>query len=243
MLAVVGTVNPMITLPSPLVATTLPDATATVRVAGDNVAPSVSIPFIDPNSKGLSAPILTPASAPPASAAAAPPTLPGTFLISTGAGFWASPQAPFLAQMMGQDLSPEAHGVLVQYERLMSMSAVKYKPSNATMPQPEPSGVFGRILQEEQAAAPRQAAMQQAQATAAPVAQEKAATLSAQANVQPVRAATNAARAGKSGRVAVAAPSSQAVNAYKNAAARAAALSAPQATPSGDKIEEINAAA
>lgn len=143
--------------PPPLVNTTTPGTTV-AHVPYDNVAPSFSSAQIDNNTRGNS----SPAAAPPQQAAPLPPPAenasPFSLALTNAEGnFSTAAPATFLAQLMGQDLSPEARSVLVQYEKLVNIGNVKYKPSNAQKPESEPTGVFGKILQTERASGPRPA--------------------------------------------------------------------------------------
>jgi len=52
----------------------------------------------------------------------------------------------FLAQMLGQDFGPEAQNIIIDYEKLMRFSAVKYKPSDALLPKSDPAGQFSDLL-------------------------------------------------------------------------------------------------
>lgn len=56
--------------------------------------------------------------------------------------------ANFLAQLIGQDASPQAQTVLVEYEKLVYLSTIKYKPSDAMRPQVQPSDVFSKMVSE-----------------------------------------------------------------------------------------------
>jgi hypothetical protein len=183
-------INPISSIPlqTPLVATTMSDAIASLRVPPDNVAPSVSPASIDPNaSRGNSFTPMPEAAAAP-TVATTPSILGGTFLINSGAGFWASPQATFLAQVIGQDLTAESRVVLVQYERIMRLGDVKYKPSNATLPMPDPAGIFGRLLQEEKS-------LRVSPPQAPPPAAEEAAVSADTATALPVRPVLRPTRA------------------------------------------------
>lgn len=164
MLPVVANVNPY-ALQTPIVNTVTPGTTL-VHVPYDNVAPSVSSATIDTNARGNSNALVVASEAAPE---ATPPTPFSNVLQNSQGPQNIGAQATFLAQLIGQDSSPETTGILIQYEKLAVMANVKYKPSYAFKPPPEPAGVFGRILQSEkvearpepqaqQAAAPTQAA-------------------------------------------------------------------------------------
>jgi hypothetical protein len=156
MMPLVNTTSSFIT-PPPLVNTTTPGTTI-AHVPYDNIAPSVSSAQVDNNARGNSTPTASPA---PAAAPAQPdPDVPSSFslaLTNASGNFSTAAPATFLAQLMGQDLSPEAKAVLVQYEKLVNIGNVKYKPSNALKPEAEPSNIFGKILQSERAAPSRPA--------------------------------------------------------------------------------------
>lgn len=144
---VVSSIIPNV-ITTPLINTAVPGS-AIVHMPYDNVAPSVSSAQTDPNARGNSTPPPEEEHAP-----AAPPPSPFPNFLSNPA-VSSSVQATFLAQLISQDASPETTGILVQYEKLVAFSNVKYKPSNAMKPAPEPSGVFGKLLQEERAEPPR----------------------------------------------------------------------------------------
>jgi hypothetical protein len=135
------------TTPPPLVNTTTPGTTV-VHVPPDTVAPSFSSPQVDTNARGNNAGL--PASQPPpqpqsqlSADASAFPTLTG----SNAQKFTLGAQANFIAQLIGQDITPSVQGILVQYEKLVNIGNVKYKPSDAFKPQAEPSSLFGKLLQ------------------------------------------------------------------------------------------------
>ncbi|MDE3060143.1 MAG: hypothetical protein KGJ06_03960 [Pseudomonadota bacterium] len=150
------------TIQTPLVNTAMP-GTAVVHPPYDNVAPSVSNAAIDNNARGNS----TPPPSPDQPSADAPATDAAFTALSSGmaqaTGLGA--QATFLAQLMVQDGSSVTQRFLVEYQKLLSLSNVKYKPSNAMKPSPEPSSIFGRILHDTphqvQPAAPVQAKPQE----------------------------------------------------------------------------------
>jgi len=135
------------TYQTPLVNTVTPGSTV-VHTPYDNVAPSVSSDTVENNTKGNSTP---PASAPEQITPTVPDGADG-FSALLGAGpssLNAGIPATFIAQLAGQEGSPETQVMLVQYEKMIANSIVKYKPSFAFTPTPEPSSVFGRILQTE----------------------------------------------------------------------------------------------
>lgn len=132
MLPVVASVNAF-NFQTPLVNTTTP-GTSVTRMPPDNVAPSLSSATVEDDLQGANQQQLA-----AANANNAKPNV----------------QSAFIAQLAGQDDSPETQGLLVQYEKQIAISNVKYKPSLAFKPQPEPSSVFGRILQSEKTAPPQ----------------------------------------------------------------------------------------
>ena len=124
-----------------LVATPVPNTQATVRVSPIDVAPSFvneSVKNETRNSPPAAA-RSAPASAAPVSLAAQQPTPSGPTP--------ASVQTNFLAQLIGQDSSPQAIVYLAQYEKLVAFSNVKYKPSNAGKPQAE--SLYAAMLRSE----------------------------------------------------------------------------------------------
>ena len=144
MIPTVSTVS--ILPPVTLVNTSVPGSIA-LRAPIDSVAPSVSSAQLDNNARGSS----TALAAPAASSAAAPSPADSFALLpsSNSADGIATAQTNFFAQLIGQGGGQDAHSLLVVYERLVENSQVRYKPSNADLPAPAPSGVYGRILQQE----------------------------------------------------------------------------------------------
>lgn len=118
-----------------------------LRVPSDNVPPSVSNAQVENNSKGGANAFLLPSVDEDAGDGVAPPfSLPPTSRPSP------SIQLPttFLAQLLGQIGGPGpdsiTQGILVEYEKLVALSNVKYKPSNALKPPPDLSGAFDKLL-------------------------------------------------------------------------------------------------
>lgn len=68
---------------------------------------------------------------------------------SGGSGFTIGAQTSFFAQLIGQGGSQEADALLEVYEHLVRIGQVRYKPSDAQLPEPAPAGVFGKLLQQE----------------------------------------------------------------------------------------------
>lgn len=158
------------TTPPTIVATGIP-GNNTLRVPPANVSPPVSSVQISNDARGNN-PAIAALSGESAAAIAqqfssfianfngTPTTL------SMGA------QTTFLAQLMSQDASTPARSVLSEYEKMVQLSQVKYKPSNATMPQAEPASLFGKMLQQEQQIAqPAQRIISEQAANMGPVAQ------------------------------------------------------------------------
>jgi|CXWL01.1.fsa_nt_gi hypothetical protein len=147
MFASIGnTVN--IPTPPTLVATALPNSIA-LRVPYDNVAPSVSSSQLDNNASGNRNSL--PKTESPQSFVNVSSAIENFSLSSltvNSASYTANAQTSFLAQLAGGDLSPEVHGIFVQYDKLVSFANVKYKPSNAGKPV-DPVGIFKTLLQLE----------------------------------------------------------------------------------------------
>ena len=144
----IPTVNTVSVIPpaTTLVNTSVPGSIA-LRPPADSVAPSVSSAVIDNNARGNSTVL---SSTVPGEAPAADIAEPFSSLLSGGsADGIASAQTNFFAQLIGQGGGEDAHALLVVYEKLVEIAQVRYKPSNADLPAPEPSGVYGRILQQE----------------------------------------------------------------------------------------------
>lgn len=150
---------PAITIASPtpppptLVATVLP-GNNTLRVNADNVPPAVSNVEINNNNRGGGAAVAAAAQAPTAAAANAPAGFSlSPFIYVTPTSLGVPAQTGFFAQLMSQDPSAQTSRVLVEYEQMVARSQVKYKPSDATRPEPEPASLFGKFLQQERGAA------------------------------------------------------------------------------------------
>jgi len=138
------------TLPPTIVATAIP-GNNTVRVPPANVSPPVSSVEINNNARGNNTQVANPAPAP------AQPAYAGngfSSFISLGGGapgtLSLNAQTTFFTQLLAQDYSAQAKSFLSEYQSLVAIAQVKYKPSNASLPEPEPSGVFGKLLSDQQ---------------------------------------------------------------------------------------------
>lgn len=149
MLPLINIAPTPITPQASLVSTPVPDSN-TLRVPPSTVAPPVSSAQVDPNASGKNQ--LLPQTGTTASTPSSPPT------VTTGTNNLA-PEVPLgapatlIAQMLGQKtLPPEAQnalrGVLNEYEKVIINSYVKYKPSNAFLPQSEPSSAFSQLVKQ-----------------------------------------------------------------------------------------------
>lgn len=153
------------TPPSTLVATMVP-GNNTLRINADNVPPTVSNVAINNNNRNSNGAV-------PAQAQTASAPINSTggfstspFVYTTPTSLGAGAQATFITQLMSQDASPQAQGLLRGYEQIVAYGNVKYLPSNASLPEPEPANVFGKILQQERQANTQQLATQQQAAPA-----------------------------------------------------------------------------
>lgn len=128
-------------LPPTLVATPLPDTAGTLRVPPTDVAPSFSNEQVSNESRGPKNPTLRLPQSPQAAQAQAASSESPSYSNNPALG------APtnFLAQLISQDVSPQATIYLAQYEKLVYFANVKYKPSNAGKPVPQ--GLFAKFLQ------------------------------------------------------------------------------------------------
>jgi len=132
-----------------LVATPMPGTTV-LRVLPDAVVPSLPDASLGPDYKG------TGGYAGTASAPAPAPASPSGFLsvlipshFSTSSASL-SASAMFATQLLSQGAQGGGEGYLIEYEALVAASQVKYKPSDATMPQPPSGGLFAKLLAETQ---------------------------------------------------------------------------------------------
>lgn len=129
-----------------LVATTIPGSFAT-HVPYDNVAPSVSNPQVNNNASGNGGAFSVASETAQIAVADSGTSFPPFNEALTPSP--STPQATFLAQLVSQDDTAETQVILVQYEKLMNLGKVKYKPSDAGLPTPDPAGVFGKLLRQE----------------------------------------------------------------------------------------------
>ena len=141
--------NTQITVPTQVsfVATALP-GTAALRVAPDAVAPSVSNAALGPDYKGNGGYVSVPANAATTSAA---PAILSTLIpanLST-ASATLSASAMFATQSLSQSAQAGSEFFAV-YEELVAAAQVKYKPSNATAPEPAANNLFAKMLAETQ---------------------------------------------------------------------------------------------
>jgi hypothetical protein len=129
---------------SSLVATPLPNA-QTLRVPYDNVTPTVSNPKLENNASGNRTQPSKSEAPPPAPVVAAQPAE-GDVAVArnTNPPYLQTPTG-FLVQLASSDASPEAQGLLGQYEKLVNLGNVKYKPSGAGKPS-APTGLFNLFL-------------------------------------------------------------------------------------------------
>ncbi len=150
MLPLINTTLTSVTPQPSLVATPVPESN-TLRVPPTAVAPPVSSAQIDPNASGNNQLLPQTTGTPSSPSAAIAQSLVVTANnLSPGAPIGAP--ATLLAQMIGQNLPPEAQnmlrGVLNEYEKIIVNSYVKYKPSNASLPRAEPAGAFSQMLKQ-----------------------------------------------------------------------------------------------
>jgi hypothetical protein len=155
MLPSIATVQAQPPVQTTLVATQIPD-TNTLRAPYDSIAPSVSSAQIRDNARGNGGAVVLALAEAPQAAAASSASIP--FIVpafySTSPGLSAGAQTNFLAQLLAQQPGGQGTlaGMMVEYEKLVVFSQVKYKPSNATLPPPQPAGLFGKMMQLEKAA-------------------------------------------------------------------------------------------
>lgn len=224
--------------PPTFVATYIPGNSGAVRAPADAVAPSVSNAEIHNDTKG-STPL-------PGNTQNAPVQLPvsgGAFVPSisnSSTSLSASAQMTFMAQMIGQDSSPVTRHIMVEYEKMMTLSQVKYKPSNAGLPQQnDPADVFQKMLAQEKTVLANQLRhgepVRAAQVASEGTVMTAAAKTTRHSDAPGTRAVKSTARADARKAFAVA---PHALHAYAAVARRNAELDAPQKR-STDPIEAI----
>jgi len=151
----IATATPTTTpAPPTLVATPLPENFAQ-RVPVTNVPPSVSNVQISNNARGngFYAPIEN-------TGGLSVPVVSGEGGTGTAGSVTSniSVPAPFLAQLMSQQVPPALQGalsnVLLSYDQMVRFGIVKHEPSLATLPPSPPAGVFGKILAQERVMRP-----------------------------------------------------------------------------------------
>jgi hypothetical protein len=212
-----------------LIATPVLDSNA-LRVPPTAVAPTVSNAQVDPNASGKN-PLLPQTSG----TSSAPASVMAQSLVSVTVNL--APEkslgapATLLAQMIGQNLPPEAQsalrGVLNEYEKIVINSYVKYMPSNASLPQSEPASAFSQMV--KQSATPAQEKPAPARSTAATNSPQPANDDSSQEEEIVIQATPPAAPK----------PSYNAMNAYAVAATR---LPAQEITNDDASIEKTKPA-
>lgn len=198
MLPAINAITAYIPPPPTIVATVIP-GNNTVRVPADNVSPPVSNVQIDNNARGNNVPFANTSSAASTLTLSMPAFSSFTPLFNgTPTTLSLSAQTTFFAQLMSQDNSSLTQGMLSEYERIVAMSQVKYKPSNAMMPEPEPMNLFSQILQQEKTVRVAQQ-FTEPQAVTSPAIHQAAAAVSTPASTRtpesPSRTTRNAALA------------------------------------------------
>lgn len=148
MIPVTNTANTF-TTPPPIVNTTTP-GTNELHVPPTTVAPSFSSPQVDNNARGNSTIVRQNIENTPQQTAANINAANVGVPQSTADKFTLGAQTNFLAQLIGQDITPSVQGVLAQYEKLVNISNVKYAPSNAFKPEAQPSSLFSKFLTADQ---------------------------------------------------------------------------------------------
>ena len=141
--------NTQITVPTQVsfVATAMP-GTQALRVLPDAVAPTVSDAALGPDYKGNGG--YTGVRATSAALPTATPVLSTLIPVSfSTASASLSASAMFATQLLSQDTQAGTQFFAV-YEELVAAAQVKYKPSNASMPEPVPGGLFAKMLAETQ---------------------------------------------------------------------------------------------
>ena len=171
--------NTQITLPTQVsfVATTLP-GTQALRVLPDAVAPAVSDAALGPDYKGNGG--YAGAAVSTATTTSSSPSLLSTLIPAnfSTASASLSASAMFATQLLSQDAQGGTEFFAV-YEELVAAAQVKYKPSNATMPEPASGSLFAKMLAETQAQNNVRVSAQVQQATREAVTQAAPQTLPA----------------------------------------------------------------
>lgn len=157
--------TPIYTPPPTLVAAVAP-GNQTLRAHADNVAETLSNVQINNENKNNNSVVAQTARQLSAPAGANSGFSLSPFIYTTPTSLSASAQTTFFAQLMSQDGSAQTQGVLAGYEKLVAYGNVKYLPSNAALPEPEPANVFARALQQERQISNVQQATQQQQTAA-----------------------------------------------------------------------------
>lgn len=145
---------PVSTVPAPVAATQAVVPTA--------VTPTISIASSSNNARGNNGLLgigASTAGAPPPASQPAPASNARAAAILQANGLTTSDTNGFLAQLISQDLSPESRSVLVQYEKLVYFSTIKYKPSDAQKPEAVPADLFSRIVNEKRSQSPTAGAL------------------------------------------------------------------------------------
>ena len=150
MLPVIANIPVVLPTQPTLVATPMPNAAA-VRAPYDAVAPSVSNPAVGDNKQG-NASVASAAQVAVSAAVSAdvPLSVPIPASFSTNSASL-SAGAMYATQDMAQN-SDDAPVFLQAYEKMVALSEVKFKPSNAGVPEAQPADVFSRVMQQDRAA-------------------------------------------------------------------------------------------
>ncbi len=135
------------TVPTTLVSTQIPNSNA-LHVPYDNVEPSVSSPDVGNNTRGNSVAVST---ADETTLASDSPSLTSFTSFSADDNSSLSAQTTFFAQLIGQsDGSTLSQPLFGEYEKLVSDSQVKFRPSlAASAPSEQPANLFTQLLQQD----------------------------------------------------------------------------------------------
>lgn len=153
MFPVVSNVSTATPQPQTLVGSPLPETVSALHVSPVDVSgapPNVQIN--NNNARGNGGAVVAREISAPASSANHFDVTPSVARTPFASSPAASPM--FIAQLIGQRqdvpqaLQDTLSNVLALYDEIVARKFVQYKPSNATLPPPAPSGVFGRILQQ-----------------------------------------------------------------------------------------------